>query len=79
MRIEVDPEAKTIRIFPQNDTDHQALHAMGFLEGGDCLLIVRQDIPGTSDLDFLDGLCTQEQYTTMRNTAKSQTIPGPQL
>lgn len=78
MRIEINAEAKTFRIYPQNEQDHTDLSALGFLEGGDFIQLVRQDIPGTSDLDFLDTIVTPEQYQTIRNGAKGMPIPGPQ-
>jgi hypothetical protein len=77
MRVVIDRTAKTLRLEPQNDTDHEDLSALGFLEGGDSVLLVRQDIPGTSDLDFLDAVCTPEQWSTLRNGPKYDTIAGP--
>lgn len=77
MLVTVDSDAKTLKITPQTPAEHEALAALGFNEGGDNILLVRQDIRGTSDLDFLQGVVTQQDFVTMRQQPKDATIPGP--
>ncbi len=71
----IDTAAKTMRLVPGTDIDHQQLAALGFNEGGDCAVMVRQDIPGTTDLAGINVICTPQQWH-VGNTPKESTIAG---
>lgn len=76
IRVDIDVNAKTMTLVPLVDSDHQQLAALGFNEGGDCAVMVRQDIPGTSDLQSVKVIVTPEQWRSFPNDPKPETIAG---
>jgi len=79
IRVDIDTVAKTMTLVPLVDTDHQQLASLGFNEGGDCAVLVRQDIPGTSDLQSLKAIVTPAQITGLPNDPKPVTIAGQNI
>lgn len=74
IRVDIDTNAKTMTLVPTVDADHQALAALGFNEGGDCAVLVREDIPGTSDLQAIKVIVTAAQFGPL--APKPTTIAG---
>jgi hypothetical protein len=79
IRVDIDTNAKTMTLVPTIDADHEQLAALGFNEGGDCAVLVRQDIPGTSDLQSLKVIATPAQITGFQNDPKPVTVAGQNI
>lgn len=56
MAITVQVTARGLRIIPGNAADETALAAVGWVEGGDWLHLVRIDVPNGSRMQFLQVL-----------------------